>query len=574
MGLCAGNQGQWVRHLYIIGHSFECAFSILKHQCPLNSLQGAHSIPFTKPRRLIYDRQMPTKSYDDVAWSISTQIWEDWPKILRTDGDIYNDIGVILSRTFSDRKWCHFDFLATGGFNTCFEMKFTDGSAAIIRFPIPGAVMFPEEKVRNEVSTMQFLLEKTSDKIPIPVPSVFRWTEAKVSPSELGPFTIMSYVSHERSMGDLLEKPGRKAGQRPELSPDLEWTRLEALYGKLANIVLSLSTLSFNRIGSLSKNGDESTWEVIHRPLSYSMNEIVQLGTLPRSELPTTPYTKVSLYFEALAELHISHLRSQRNEANIEEGMCTGILADEFRSQFVARFLFRRLVRDKEQRKQWIVQEDGPFPVWCDDFRPENVLVDENECVTGVVDWEFTYSAPVEFSYAPPWWLLLKKPEEWPKGLDDWCIEYDKALPAFLEALRKCEDEAIRKKQLVYDQRLSTRMRDSWDSGDFWIMYAARNNFAFDAIYWKKIDTRFFGVIEDEHDGEVWRKRFHLLEPGEKELIEVYVKQKIEDRNSQRLAWDADEYTLRWIERMREIRRREMDREEAERRRENEEEEA
>ena len=42
---------------------------------------------------------MPTKSYDDVAWAISTQIWMDWPELLRTDGGIYNDIGVILSGT-------------------------------------------------------------------------------------------------------------------------------------------------------------------------------------------------------------------------------------------------------------------------------------------------------------------------------------------------------------------------------------------------------------------------------------------------------------------------------------------
>jgi hypothetical protein len=29
------------------------------------------------------------KPYDDVAWVLSTQIWEDWPELLRTDSDIY-----------------------------------------------------------------------------------------------------------------------------------------------------------------------------------------------------------------------------------------------------------------------------------------------------------------------------------------------------------------------------------------------------------------------------------------------------------------------------------------------------
>lgn len=69
-------------------------------------------------------------------------------------------------------------------------MTFTNNSSAIIRFPLPGAIMFPEEKVRNEVSIMQFLLEQTSDKIPIPIPTIFRWAETKESPSELAPFII------------------------------------------------------------------------------------------------------------------------------------------------------------------------------------------------------------------------------------------------------------------------------------------------------------------------------------------------------------------------------------------------
>lgn len=57
------------------------------------------------------------KPYDDVAWAVSTQIWEDWPELLRTNGDIYNDIGIILSEEFSDLEWAVFEFLNTGGFN-------------------------------------------------------------------------------------------------------------------------------------------------------------------------------------------------------------------------------------------------------------------------------------------------------------------------------------------------------------------------------------------------------------------------------------------------------------------------
>lgn len=499
---------------------------------------------------------MPTtKPYDDVAWAISTQIWEDWPELLRTDGDIYNDIGIILSEEFGNLEWTLFEYLQTGGFNTCFKMEFTNNSAAVIRFPIPGAVMFPEEKVRNEVSIMCFLSDKSSERVRIPVPSIWRMEQTTQTPSALGPFIIMSYIDHKKSMADLLEAPGFKGCRFLALNPDLGRLRLEHLYAKLAKVVLSLSTFSFARIGSITKTNDAS-WEALDRPLSYSMNEIVQLGTVSRSDLPTTTYDKSSSYFEALAELHILHLKSQRNEANIKSDVETSTLADDFRRRFVARFLFRKLVYDREQRKDWIAHDDGPFPIWCDDFRPENVLLDETEDIAGVVDWEYTYTAPVEFVHAPPWWLLLIKPEDWPDGLDDWCIKYEKSLEIFLAAMRKCEDDAIQGNLLTEDQRLSSRMQKSWLSGNFWIMYAARSNFAFDAIYWEKIDQRFFEPILTQEVGirDVWRKRLSLLQPEERQLMEEYVDQKLKDGGTERLAWEPGEYTKAWIEKLKDKR--------------------
>lgn len=170
---------------------------------------------------------------------------------------------------------------------------------------------------------------------------------------------------------------------------------------------------------------------------------------------------------------------------------------------------------------------------------------------------------PGRTTHAPPWWLLLKKPEDWPGGLDKWCVEYEKALQTFLEAMRKCEDEAIQKGHLVESHRLSSRMRDSWQTGDFWLMYAARNNFAFDAVYWEKIDQRFFGTVPHANDNvwDVWQKRLYLLETGEKGLMEEYVDLKLKQRKELLLAWDLDEYSAIWIQRMKEARWKQMDRE-------------
>lgn len=116
--------------------------------------------------------------------------------------------------------------------------------------------------------------------------------------------------------------------------------------------------------------------------------------------MPTTTFEATSTYFNALAELHLEHLSHQRNDAVDSANDC--------RRKFVARKLFSKLAR--EGRLTQSTNGHGPFTLWCDDLRPSNVLVNKSLQIVGVIDWEFTYVAPVELFHAPPWWLLLEQP--------------------------------------------------------------------------------------------------------------------------------------------------------------------
>ena len=89
-------------------------------------------------------------------------------------------------------------------------------------------------------------------------------------------------------------------------------------------------------------------------------------------------------------------------------------------------------------------------------------------------------------------------------------------------------------------------MRESWESGDFWIAYAARTTRAIDVIYWEKIDQRFFGPADNVEDA--WRQRLDLLSDTEKDEIELLVAKKVKEMESKVLAWDPDEYTLSHID--------------------------
>lgn len=344
----------------------------------------------------------------------------------------------------------------------------------------------------------------------------------------------MQYIDHKTDVYDALNIPGCPRAHRGALDPNINEGKLESLYGELANVLLQLSRLSLPRIGSLDQI-DDFTWEVAQRPLSMAMNELVRLGSLPQSQLPSrdTTFDTTSSYFEALAELHIAHLRYQRNDA-IDS-------ADDCRRKFIARHLFRKLAREGQLTKRWKSLDKGPFKIWSDSFCPANVLLNADLRIVGVVDWEFTYAAPVEFSYAPPWWLLIEKPENWPGSLEDWSTQFEHRLRTFLKAMVGREDEAIEQGRLQEDERLSGPMRESWESGDFWINYAARNSFAFDAIYWEKIDQRFFGHAPSPEDA--WRQRIDILNSKERDDMEKLVEQKVKEMETRVLAWDPDEYT-------------------------------
>jgi hypothetical protein len=92
-------------------------------------------------------------------------------------------------------------------------------------------------------------------------------------------------------------------------------------------------------------------------------------------------------------------------------------------------------------------------------------------------------------------------------------------------------------------RRLSDQMQRSWESGDFWVVYAILHSFAFDAIYWQKIDRRFFGPTETDDPSEAWKERLNLLDQNQKADMERLVTRKLEEIEDRVLAWDPDEYT-------------------------------
>ncbi|EGX95300.1 Protein kinase-like domain [Cordyceps militaris CM01] len=384
-----------------------------------------------------------------------------------------------------------------GSFNFSFRFKFSDGGPdAIIRFPKPGhiATALRDEKVANEVRVMEYLSQNTT----IPIPRVHSWGFTSQSPQQFGPFIIMEYVQGTL-LSTILKQPMKSDQEDMVLDQSIDNSMLDKIYRQIADYLLQLSQLTFTRIGAITKDGD--TWSVTKRPLTYNMNELATVAGYRADLFPTTTFDRASDYLKSVAQEHLAHLWTQRNLADDPETA---------RARFIARHRFAQLV------PKYCINDAGPFIPFCDDLRPSNMLVDpETLQITAVFDFEFTNVMPAQFTYDPPWWLLLSGPEVW---LDRDSVEefqdlYEPRMEQFLRALEQVEGMSVPGREPLTEPRLSTRMRDSWRSGRFWFDIAARKSFELDAIYW--------AVLHDGGSG------IELLDDAARAEMEPFIERKM-----------------------------------------------
>lgn len=145
-----------------------------------------------------------------------------------------------------------YDGIFGGSFNIGPKAKRGDSNEnVIIRFPTPRKVHGPwrEEKVKNEVTVMNYVREHTN----IPVPRVRCWGLTEESLQQLGPFIIMDFVEGQ-NLGCFLAPPTKDKTKLVYLDPNVDEVKLNAIYEQIASFMLDLSCLEFPRIGAISKD--------------------------------------------------------------------------------------------------------------------------------------------------------------------------------------------------------------------------------------------------------------------------------------------------------------------------------
>ncbi|KAL5357110.1 hypothetical protein BJX96DRAFT_162862 [Aspergillus floccosus] len=335
----------------------------------------------------------------------------------------------------------------------------------LIRFTFSGRSSFIDEKVQNEAVAMKFVALNT----PIPIPRVITYGTAADNPTGLGPFIIMTWVEGRKMSDVLWNTRGRS----------VEETRAkrEILYGQMADILLELWNLNFDRIGSLVQTEITRTFSANRRPSSQGISELSRVWDLSDHIEPSRIYHSAVEYIYSLLELQSIRLERQRT-----------IMSDtaSYREQYAARHLMKAIALSFVSR----TDNYGPFKLFAEGLRPEHVLVDDSLQVTGVTNWEFCYSGPVQFAGSMPDWLLPLAPHIYIKqrGLHAFLESYVTQGNSFLEVLQKKEDG-----RGYNSDRLSVRMRQSIQDNSAWFNLACRSVTGLDIIYWNLIDEWCWG---------------------------------------------------------------------------------
>ncbi|KAH8595133.1 phosphotransferase [Bisporella sp. PMI_857] len=434
--------------------------------------------------------------------------------------------------------------LIIGGFNILYRIHLKGVSPDIIvRLPCPSLVQFPDEKTDQEAATAAYIAKNTE----VPTPHLF----FSGRDSTVGPFVILQYIENQGSMSARLTTPNDDPSVIHVLNPSIAEDTLENLWSQAARCFLQLSQLSFPRIGSLVKT-DRGSYKVAGRPITHNMTDMVRLANIPRAVLPPEgkTYETADEWYTALAEMHIAQLVFQHNDLVLSE--------DDCRNKYVARQIFRRLAKQGRLSNFGFAEDDwsaqsfkimsctlspapagsNSFRLWGDDFRAGNILLNNSDNIAAVIDWEFAYAAPTQFILDPPWWLLLDLAETWSTGIANWRETYDLRLKTWLTAMKRAEENMGQSGPLPV--ALSTYMRESWETGRFWLNYGARKSWAFDNVYWRYLDERFFGDRGTDISKEnLWKSRIHLLSKAEREAMEPFVERKI-IKSKERIIVDWD----------------------------------
>lgn len=214
---------------------------------------------------------MDTNAVIDTVHEVQGEVWVDRINEAHRTGRLCPWV----STFHPDRLSCRLEgTFYHGAFNAGMKMVFGDSTAWMLRFPRVGQVCddYADEKVAMEVAALKLIRNKTT----IPVPRVHAWGPAASNVLGLGPFIMMDFIEGV-SLSELLKDPKAERRRSRVMREDISDEDIEVIYRQMANYLLQLFDLNFDRIGSLPHpNPDAEPAPAC--PLTFKAHCILQNG--------------------------------------------------------------------------------------------------------------------------------------------------------------------------------------------------------------------------------------------------------------------------------------------------------
>ncbi|CAI7625998.1 unnamed protein product [Penicillium bialowiezense] len=251
-----------------------------------------------------------------------------------------------------------------GGMNYHVEISFEDGICWLARVRRFNATSPPPELqqyiMRSEIATLKFLSETN-----IPTPKVFDFSLDEANP------VGVRYILMEKMLGKSLVWSDATREQRTKV-----------VY-QLADIYIELQAHPFPMMGSLDETGSG----IAIGP--FAKESLANFGKFGLEMLG--PFSSLEEFYHAYIELILNWIVQQEAYANHP----------------VDAFLIHRYLLENIQRiLPDATLDDGKFYLKHADEKGDQILVDEQFRITGIIDWEWAHTGPKSAVFNSPIVLL------------------------------------------------------------------------------------------------------------------------------------------------------------------------
>ena len=292
------------------------------------------------------------------------------------------------------------------GFNFSIPLNFDDGTEWVIRFPLKTriAVALMNRKILSEVATIKWL--KTNTSIPCPTIHAFD-AEGNVDWNATGRHCLIMDRVKGRSLRNLEWRDMLSAQRNKVLQ-------------QIAGVMVELGSHHFDGIGSLVEHPDGSI--AAGSLLEITINQYcIKTGHWKSFIDRATPYPTVMEYFFDLCNKRLLYETMQVKDERISY---------EFTNLWILRSLLPSLVLPEFN--------NGPFILQNGFLRREIVFFDEEYNLTGIINWEFSQTIPMQATMVPPPFLsILPLVPSWTQSQLTDC--YQQASTIYRELLRTLE---------------------------------------------------------------------------------------------------------------------------------------